>query len=99
MPTYIIVVISAIFVIQGLAIQGHLLYVTLELPLHVAFVADNIWGFMLEPARTWYLVPGKAVDYSINSTAATTRVMRAVLVLYRYVLLTLVLLMDGHGDI
>ena len=27
-------------------------YVTFEWPLHAAFVADEIWGFMLEPART-----------------------------------------------
>ena len=27
-------------------------YVTFELLLHAAFVADEIWGFMLEPART-----------------------------------------------
>ena len=26
-------------------------YVTFELLLHAAFVADAIWGFMLEPAR------------------------------------------------
>ena len=26
-------------------------YVTFELLLHAAFVADEIWGFMLEPAR------------------------------------------------
>ena len=26
--------------------------VTFELLLHAAFVADEIWGFMLEPART-----------------------------------------------
>ena len=48
-------------------------YVTIELLLHAAFVADEIWCFMLEPARiiinnvllyqgtgTWYL----AVSYS-----------------------------------
>ena len=28
-------------------------YVTLELLLHAAFVADEIWGFMLEPARIY----------------------------------------------
>ena len=28
-------------------------YVTFELLLHAAFVADDIWGFMLEPARRW----------------------------------------------
>ena len=27
-------------------------YVTFELLLHAAFVADEIWGFMLEPARS-----------------------------------------------
>ena len=27
-------------------------YVTFELLMHAAFVADEIWGFMLEPART-----------------------------------------------
>ena len=27
-------------------------YVTFELLLHAPFVADKIWGFMLEPART-----------------------------------------------
>ena len=26
-------------------------YVTFELLMHAAFVADEIWGFMLEPAR------------------------------------------------
>ena len=26
-------------------------YVTVELLLHAAFAADEIWGFMLEPAR------------------------------------------------
>ena len=26
-------------------------YVTCELLMHAAFVADEIWGFMLEPAR------------------------------------------------
>ena len=26
-------------------------YVTFELSLHAAFVADEIWGFMLKPAR------------------------------------------------
>ena len=26
-------------------------YATFELLLHAAFVADEIWGFMLEPAR------------------------------------------------
>ena len=28
-------------------------YVTFELLMHAAFVADEIWGFILEPARTW----------------------------------------------
>ena len=28
-------------------------YVTFELLLHAAFVADEIWGFMLEPGRTY----------------------------------------------
>ena len=27
-------------------------YVASELLMHAAFVADEIWGFMLEPART-----------------------------------------------
>ena len=27
-------------------------YVTFELLMHAEFVADEIWGFMLEPART-----------------------------------------------
>ena len=27
-------------------------YVTFELLMHAAFVADEIWGFMLEPARS-----------------------------------------------
>ena len=27
-------------------------YLTFELLMHAAFVADEIWGFMLEPART-----------------------------------------------
>ena len=27
-------------------------YVIVELLLHAAFVADEVWGFMLEPART-----------------------------------------------
>ena len=26
-------------------------YVTFELPMHAAFVVDEIWGFLLEPAR------------------------------------------------
>ena len=26
-------------------------YVTFELPLHAAFVADELWGLVLEPAR------------------------------------------------
>ena len=26
-------------------------FVTFELRMHAAFVADEIWGFMLEPAR------------------------------------------------
>jgi len=30
------------------------LYVAFELPMHVAFVADEFWVFMLEPARTSY---------------------------------------------
>ena len=28
-------------------------HVTFELLMHAAFVADEIWGFMLEPARNW----------------------------------------------
>ena len=36
-------------------------YVTFELLMHAAFVADEIWGFMLEPART-YLVCDTRVD-------------------------------------
>ena len=31
-------------------------YVTFELTMHAAFVADEIWGFILEPARTLYFV-------------------------------------------
>ena len=30
-------------------------YVTFELLLHAAFVADDIWGYMLEPARMKYV--------------------------------------------
>ena len=30
-------------------------YVTFELLLHAAFVADEIWGFTLEPARIAYM--------------------------------------------
>ena len=30
-------------------------YVTFELLVHAAFVADEIWGFMLEPARIYSL--------------------------------------------
>ena len=29
-------------------------YVTFELLMHAAFVANESWGFMLETARTWY---------------------------------------------
>ena len=29
-------------------------YVTFESLLHAAFVADEIWGFMLEPAHTMF---------------------------------------------
>ena len=29
-------------------------YVTFELIMHAAFVADSIWVFMLEPARSTY---------------------------------------------
>ena len=36
-------------------------YVTFELLLHAAFVADELWGFMLEPARR-YIVDGLAVS-------------------------------------
>ena len=32
-------------------------YVTFELLLHAAFVADEMWGDMLEPARTAFCVP------------------------------------------
>ena len=34
-------------------------YVTFELLLHAAFVADEIWGFMLEPARIYVEVSTK----------------------------------------
>ena len=33
-------------------------YVTFELLLHAAFVADEIWGYVLEPARIYYLQGG-----------------------------------------
>ena len=29
-------------------------YVTFELPMHAAFVVDEIWGFMPEPARSGF---------------------------------------------
>ena len=34
-------------------------YVTFELLMHAAFVADEIWGFMLEPARIYvcFVIP------------------------------------------
>ena len=32
--------------------QNDTKYVTFELLTHATFVADEIWGFMLEPART-----------------------------------------------
>ena len=34
-------------------------YVTFELLMHVAFVADEIWGFMLEPAciYVFFVIP------------------------------------------
>ena len=31
-------------------------YVTFELSMHAAVVADEIWGYMLEPARICYLL-------------------------------------------
>ena len=31
-------------------------YVTFELLMHAAFVADEIWGFMLEPARIRFVL-------------------------------------------
>ena len=34
-------------------------YVTFELLLHAAFVADEIWVFMLEPARNGLALSGK----------------------------------------
>ena len=33
------------------------IYVTFELLLHAAFVADEIWGDMLEPARSHKMLP------------------------------------------
>ena len=38
-------------------------YVTFELLLHAAFVADEIWGFMLELARTLQLQGVIFVDW------------------------------------
>ena len=34
-------------------------YVTFELLMHAAFVADEIWGFMIEPARIYvfFVIP------------------------------------------
>ena len=51
-------------------------YVTLELLLHAAFVADEIWGDMLEPAGTvlvspirwfvsWFVVIGRTQKSSV----------------------------------
>ena len=30
-------------------------HITFELLMHAAFVADEIWDFMLEPARTYFI--------------------------------------------
>ena len=38
-------------------------YVTLEFLLHAAFVTDEIWGYMLEPARMYsYVTPDLSYD-------------------------------------
>ena len=47
-------------------------YVTFELLLHVAFVADEIWGFMLEPASTAYPAAMICFGRSIYNTDPTT---------------------------
>ena len=44
-------------------------YVTFELLLHAAFVADEIWGFMLEPAR---MSPSSTVHGGHNDTKYAT---------------------------
>ena len=38
-------------------------YVTFELLLHAAFVADEIWGFTLEPTRTTVLYSYRLVAF------------------------------------
>ena len=48
-------------------------YVTFELPMHAAFVADEIWGFMLEPARrAMACIPGQVSRYSSSAYCCTT---------------------------
>ena len=45
-------------------------YVTFELLMHAAFVADEIWGFMLEQARTWCTFEiWTLLQYQIKTTA------------------------------
>ena len=49
-------------------------YATFELLMHTAFVADEIWGFMLEPARTLRDETHAAITASIYTQAYTPRV-------------------------
>ena len=41
-------------------------YVTIELLLHAAFVADEIWGYMLEPARAHHVRGGVSLRSPVS---------------------------------
>ena len=43
--------------------QHYTKYVTLELLLDAAFVADKLWGFMLEPAWPWRMAQGSPFSF------------------------------------
>ena len=59
--------------------------VTFELLLHAAFVADEIWGFMLEPARTSYTaaVGTYSVRIHLKNTAEKHKCQRRSLIQLR----------------
>ena len=49
-------------------------YVALELLLHATFVADQIWGFMLEPARSALVCSGRRCSGQLISKQKITRI-------------------------